>query len=932
MRAARILPYALASLVVLSSCSSDNDGDGDGSCTITNNSDGTSTLSCPDGSSTVFPGMQADAGAVCGITKTDAGSLIRCSDGSQVLVPTPPRLMADAGKIAGVTERHGLELLAQRNLAINGKFIANAVITSASADADGKVTVDFEVKTPAGQPVNTVTAITANIAKLTPPPAGEASSRWVPYIWRVQTVANSDGGFPNPDGTASAQANREGNGQLTNNGDGTYSYTFANSLSNVTVPNGGPQVPYERNRTHRVSIMMGGSTGPTASAHLDFVPDGSAVTETRNLVETGICQECHGPNFAAHGGDRVTVENCTTCHEPMTLDPQSGNTVDLKVMIHKIHAGRELASIPGPDGIVFDNPATTADESADNGEYAIYGFGESKHTWFHAAFPAVIENCTKCHTGSGQQVDNWKTNPSRAACGSCHDTVDFATGTNHPAGPQANDDGCSICHMATATPAPGIAPIIESHEFLRDDQRDIPEFTIGLTVSTPANGQFFVNGEQPKVTLVINENGAPIDHTTVFQEASSAAEGCPEDAGPCPPRDGLFTQPILFIHGPRARRNPVLGMAARAEVIAPASGPFDLSATGASLSLLVDNGEDIRVVQPNGVDVQTRSAITVAVPASGAFADKAAATEAEIIAWLNKDSAFKGRAIAYLDEQTGRLAIRSRNLGQFFAVQLQPSVVTTAVFGGDVTVKVSGTGFYPQNIIARQADAGSNDPKAAWFTDRIEYTLDPVDDLKPGTYVASVEIGDRGRKSNTDYKTPSVAITPFQVKQAEEELPPARSCNSCHQNHAGEGLVLDPARHNKILSDMAIDQCGACHDYQNRDATGAWAGAAAITKRVHAIHNGANLNFPLTTVGYSGGDPVAGRNWHIVLPRDVRECEACHPAGTSSGSWKNKAARLPCSGCHDSNAAQAHMNVNTFDPTPAGPFSGDEQESCTTCH
>jgi hypothetical protein len=41
----------------------------------------------------------------------------------------------------------------------------------------------------------------------------------------------------------------------------------------------------------------------------------------------------------------------------------------------------------------------------------------------------------------------WMTNPSRMACGSCHDTVDFEAGTNHPV--QDSDDMCTVCHKAS---------------------------------------------------------------------------------------------------------------------------------------------------------------------------------------------------------------------------------------------------------------------------------------------------------------------------------------------------------------------------------------------------------------------------------------------------------------------------------------------------
>ena len=121
---------------------------------------------------------------------------------------------------------------------------------------------------------------------------------------------------------------------------------------------------------------------------------------------------------------------------------------------------------------------------------------------------------------------------------------------------------------------------------------------------------------------------------------------------------------------------------------------------------------------------------------------------------------------------------------------------------------------------------------------------------------------------------------------------------------------------------MAVDQCGACHDYQTQTASGQWSGGHPIAKRVHAVHNGANLNYPLATVAYSNGDPVPGRNWDITFPQDVRNCESCHTENTS-GSWKTEPSRLPCWGCHDSDAAFVHVETNT---APNG------AEACTVCH
>ncbi|MCC6522364.1 MAG: OmcA/MtrC family decaheme c-type cytochrome, partial [Polyangiaceae bacterium] len=758
------------------------------------------------------------------------------------------------------------------------------------------------------------------------------------------TVAGA--GFPNPDGTQAEQAYRETTGTVADHGDGTYTYTFATDISNVTTPVTNTPVPYEAGVRHRLSIMMGGHAGPTASANYDFVPDGTplANVESRAIVETATCQNCHGWQFAGHGGDRLQVENCVTCHAPGSVDAQSGNTIDFKTMIHKIHAGGELASIPGADGIVWDNPGTVADESADNGEYAIYGYQNTKFEWWKADFPAVIENCTKCHTGAGAEVANYKNVPSRAVCGSCHAKTSFVSPAPagmvlHSGGQQLTDNACAACHSAGSP-----IGVDEAHDwmakFATDDPRNTPEFSVDLSMTPPANGTHYVNGEAPVVTLVLHDlenGGAVIDHSNLTAETSSANyEGCVPSGNPlaCPAKDGLLAASNFFVQGPRGNRGPVLTTRARmSRITSSGPGPFDLTGASATLEIKFDAGLDVYSELNGGVIL--RGAVSVPVVAAS-FVNVAAATVDEMVTWLNANAAFKARGIAW-KEANGNLSIRSRNLGNVYSVQLTTGAanvgrvctVAFAVAGVcDSAVKVPSS---TANSIAKQASAANNDPKVTWNAANIQYQLDPVDDLEPGTYVVSVEIGDRGRKTATDYKTPSVAKLTFNVKQATEEAPPARNCNSCHQNDDGKGFILDFSRHYKIFDDTAVDQCGACHDYQPTSATGEWSGGHPIAKRVHAVHNGSNLNYPLATVAYSNGDPVPGRNWDITFPQDIRNCETCHSANASD-SWVTEAARLPCWGCHDSDADRAHFKAQVYDPTPNDPWSGDEEESCQVCH
>jgi OmcA/MtrC family decaheme c-type cytochrome len=889
-------------------------------CTIQAGVDGgPSRIVCPDGTTVVVgtgapgapgtPGANGTNGTSCTITTADGGgtSILQCSDGTSMVLPNDTD---DTG--LRVTEHHGISyLMSTGEFADGAKSMVNATITAATADVAGVVTVKFSVKNSDGSPVVKLGNFNANIVKLVPASATNPVSQWVPYIYRTRTS-----------GTASAlQGSRENNGTLTNNNDGTYTYVFKTNLTTAVM--GTTPIAYQRNLTHRIAIMLGGHSGPTASATFDFVPDGTAVASTRNLVETATCQNCHGPLFDAHGGDRLTVETCVTCHNPSTTDT-AGQTMDMTVMIHKIHAGGELASIPGPDGIVWDNPATAVDESADNGSYVI---GTS--TWWKAEFPAVLDNCQACHQGKGAQVNNWKSVPSRVACGSCHDTVNFTTGIGHDQngapGIQTDDSACAACHTATT----GAAAIPVVHDWTTKDPRKIPEYTVDLSLSPPANGTHYVAGEAPLVSVVIKSGGVPIDHTAVVE---GPAEGCILSTTPplaCTnAADTTFATSNLFVHGPRHNRNPVLTTAAHVAVIGSAE-PYDLSATGAKLEVTFDGGEKVVKRDSEGGDVSYAAKVSVSIPTTGTtFANLAAATAAEVVKWLNANTAFAARGIAYLDG--GKPAIRSRNLGETFSIQLSAGAVTTAVFGGDVTLHTIGSSTPSNKLAKRTATGAVDDPKATRTADKITYQLDPVDDLQPGTYVVSVEIGNRGRVDDTVFGTPSVAWTTFQVGTATAEKLTATGCDKCHQGPDGRGFVLDYPRHNKHFGSDAIDQCGACHDYQPQVGTGEWSGAVQISKRVHAVHNGANLTYPNDTVAHA--DTVPGRNWDITFPQDIRNCQACHVEGTSSGTWKTHPNRAACWGCHDSDAAQAHIRLMTFDPTPANPWSGDEQESCSACH
>jgi OmcA/MtrC family decaheme c-type cytochrome len=158
----------------------------------------------------------------------------------------------------------------------------------------------------------------------------------------------------------------------------------------------------------------------------DFVPNGAAVTQVWDEIANSACNTCHNP-LSAHGGSRQDVKLCALCHSPQTVNPDSGNTVDLKVMIHKIHMGESLPSVA--DGIPY------------------YFYGRGQITDFsEVAFPQDIRNCATCHAPPATQNTTWYTYPAQAACGACHDNINWTTGENHPAGVQP-DSACASCHQ-----------------------------------------------------------------------------------------------------------------------------------------------------------------------------------------------------------------------------------------------------------------------------------------------------------------------------------------------------------------------------------------------------------------------------------------------------------------------------------------------------
>jgi OmcA/MtrC family decaheme c-type cytochrome len=300
---------------------------------------------------------------------------------------------------------------------INTATSINAQITSVSVSSPPLV--NFRLTNDNGNVINNLPAssISFTIAKLMPGTDGN-NSAWQSYINRLDS------------GVVQADAENGANGTLVDHGDGTYTYTFATDITKVTNP---VAVPFNGHLTHRVSLEISGFV-PVDNPTYDFRPNDGKTNGlfSMDIVNTASCNRCH-EKLAEHGGARFEVGQCVTCHNPGSTDGLTGNTVDFKVMIHKIHMGENLPSVIADQDYCIQN--------------SCYG---------DVVFPQDVRNCSNCHDASDPETPdaaNWYFKPSAEACGSCHDNVNFTTGAGHAEengiGIVADNTLCAGCHASS---------------------------------------------------------------------------------------------------------------------------------------------------------------------------------------------------------------------------------------------------------------------------------------------------------------------------------------------------------------------------------------------------------------------------------------------------------------------------------------------------
>jgi OmcA/MtrC family decaheme c-type cytochrome len=371
----------------------------------------------------------------------------------------------------------------------------NFSVVSASIASNGTISVDYKITDGTSLPLDLNGILTPGV--VTPHflaayiPAGQQQ-----YSSYITTVATAVSG-----GATATQAAADSGGTTTTVAVGEYVYTFA-----TKAPAG-----FNPALTNRIGIY--GSRNLTqwnmgtadASTTFDFVPAGGTPSP-RDVVRQADCNSCHAV-LSFHGGSRVGVALCIMCHQPQTSDPNTGESLDMKVFIHKIHMGSSLPSVKY--GAL---------------PYQIYGHGgySSWSTVVYPANPSDPRNCAgSCHNpkNGAAQTNAWETTPSRAACGSCHDDVNFATGAiSYGSGgdttathlPQIDDTQCANCHIPQGE-LPFDASIIGAHA-VDDEAPGVPGLNFTLSKVTGA-----APGKAPTVSFTVKNNsgnGIPISYFT----------------------------------------------------------------------------------------------------------------------------------------------------------------------------------------------------------------------------------------------------------------------------------------------------------------------------------------------------------------------------------------------------------------------------------
>jgi OmcA/MtrC family decaheme c-type cytochrome len=879
------------------------------SCALTDNKDGTSTIHCADGTSATVKTGVANGG--CTLVNNGNGTrTITCnSDGSDGGGDGGSVIVADA-----VVDFSLLTPAEQAQAAMT------AAITSVTIPADGRPLIAIKVSERHGFGVKNLSATAVSwrfsLLKLTADVNASANDTWVSYL------------AANDHSAASSETAMAAN--LTDNGDGIYTYRFAKVI------NGGADAAgttYQADKVHRLIVLLYGAGNPFTPINLvkDFIPaTGADVTGQNDKVDGKACLECH-TTFRAiaggtgelgsgefHGGVRYDIRTCVGCHNDQRRFSSAGAVIaeptiaadgtwtdnaavingeaviNLPVFIHKIHMGNKL--------------------SLTGGKYA--GIPQPYET----TYPQDVRNCTKCHRAPAPLADTWKTQISRRACGGCHDDRSFAATVPtarkmHSGGPMADDKTCTVCHAAGSV------------------ARDVA--TNHLTVSDPNPHNIYADASAAG-------NG---NTNAAFVAAAKAV----------PPGAKVITYEVKSVS---TWTDAASGSVSRPQIT------FKFKVDGADV-VLPDPASASEMIP--GFVGSPSAYFVFAVPQDGkaAPADFNASVSAYIRNVWNGTGTCSNAAAS--TTRTGGGTLTGPDATGFYTLQL-----TCAIIPANATMFTGGIG-YTYGLGSRQ-----NPPNPD--LDFINHTQPFTQiDLPAYPYAANKKADGvtpgYGGKGGLIVPPPDVSMVATGYTARRAIVDNAR-CGACHV-----ALGVGPDFHAGQRNDAPT--CAFCHR-PNQTSSG-W--SANGKDFIHAIHGAEKRSTQFT---WHEESPAEGF-WKTTYPGVLNKCEMCHLPGTydfsapatlaaypnmlastaGQGTYPAGSVHAPyvaeaqpygvgfsynaltgatvnadpstlvlspmvaaCSACHDSVIAVDHMQTNggSFYEPRAVAFAKPQQEECLLCH
>lgn len=671
-------------------------------------------------------------------------------------------------------------------------------------------------------------------------------------------------------------------GTLVDNGDGTYKYTFYRSIAAAKSTVDGlaasavaanannivadlDNLAYDANLTHRVGIHItgsargtgtntaDGSTSATAAVALktpanviyDFVPATGAViaaTETdpakqRNIVDVRNCFTCHGDKFANnfHGGNNMSgigaarqdTRMCVLCHTDQrkysvkestltstTVAPGAGaaantsgdrmrglSAKNLPVWIHKIHGGSQL---------VLD------------------GYNATNILFNEVRYPQDVRNCTKCHSDADgatggytvPQADNWKNKPNRAACGACHDGIDFAQAVQAGSGYSIKQkrQAKEYAAVLAASSVPATWPLTTA---------SVQAVLSTYTATGHTGGQQLDDASCAQsgchTPAVISAQHLPVTPTLVTTNTGPAGRRYATTATNLPAGAKVLNY-VLSSVTLNASRNPVYKFKIQT---ADAATPTVFTDVVLNPQVAVGTVSTTLELMPNFTGT-TSLYTTFSVPQDGLVDGLGNGTMADWNANVSVDIRAALRRTAGNNVST----VTGPDANGFYTLTHEGAVIPASA------TNMTGWMGLAYNAIAQTDVAG--------YTN-LNVTADAV----------------------------SVVVTPptGATNVARRTIVEKNRCNSCHNRL---GVFADSAFHEGQRNNPQA--CAMCH--RPNQTSGGW--SAGSIAYIHGIHGGAKRTVPFTWHIHNLGSETGNVNaWKdLTYPGFLRNCQQCHLPNT----------------------------------------------------